>query len=132
YWGGAGSVPAGSWTFISVTYDGTNYRNYVNGSLVDTFPASQSGAIPSCAYDLGIGARGLPGGPNSFWNGLIDEVAIFARQLSSAEVGQLYTNGMGSAAAMATLRLKQPDANSVSLTNLSNQTLTLRIDVARP
>ena len=59
------------WTHIVGTYDGSNLKIYLNGSLDNT--VSQSGAIPSTSGSLQIGAANTG---NKF-SGNITEASIF-------------------------------------------------------
>ncbi len=74
--------PAGSWTHIAATYDGTTERLFVGRHA--GAPRSRSpGTILTSASPLRIGG-------NSIWSewfsGLIDEVRIYNRALSAAEI----------------------------------------------
>jgi hypothetical protein len=80
----ANNGAVGSWMLVTGTWNGTTASLYINGSL------STSTAFSGLTYgtsNLGIGAD--PGGGNSF-SGLIDEVRIYNRALSAAEVAALY------------------------------------------
>jgi hypothetical protein len=74
-------LPLNSWSHIAGTYDGTTMRFYVNGLLVAIQP--QTGAIPVSTGALSIGGDSVSG---QFWNGLIDEVRVYNRALSQAEI----------------------------------------------
>ncbi len=71
----------GQWTHLAITFDGTAARFYVNGALVTTEPLSAS--IVARGNPLGIGADDRP---QQFYVGLLDEVRIYQRALSLAEV----------------------------------------------
>jgi len=81
------AVPAyGNWHHIVGTYDGLIQKIYVNGEL----KSSQSVSItPVTTYDLGIGAC-LFCGPGQFTKGVLDDVRIYNRALSAAEVAAIY------------------------------------------
>ena len=85
-----GSTPltSGAWTHIAATYDGSQMRVYVNGVLDGSLTTNI--AIPVNSLPLRIGAD--QNGSNQF-NGLIDEVEIFNRALSAAEIQSIYTAG---------------------------------------
>jgi fibronectin type 3 domain-containing protein len=78
---GTASIPTGSWTHLAATYDGTTERLYVNGIQVSSLAVS--GTIATSNSPLKIGG-------NSIWsewfNGLIDEVRVYNRALSAAEI----------------------------------------------
>jgi beta-lactam-binding protein with PASTA domain len=79
---GATAIPLNTWTHLAMTYDGTNQRFYVSGVLVKT--VSRPGTIVQSNGALRIG------GNNSsfyeFFTGLIDEVRVYNRALSAAEI----------------------------------------------
>ncbi len=84
----ADSVPIGTWTYVVGTYDGTRLRIYVNGTQVNSLAIS--GKINVHAEPLRIG--GDPQG--DFFKGMIDEVSIFNRALTAAEVLSRYEKAL--------------------------------------
>jgi len=80
---------AGAWQHVAAVFDGSNYLIYVNGVVQSG--AVQADAIVSGGADYTIGA--FPGGSDPF-NGLIDEVQIFNRALSAAEIQAIYNAGV--------------------------------------
>jgi hypothetical protein len=77
----------GTWNHVVGTYNQSNLSIYINGVLNNT--RSMGVALPSGAMGWRIGRRWDQ--PN-IWNGYIDDVRIYNRALSSAEVFDLYTN----------------------------------------
>lgn len=75
------------WYFVVGTFDGTNERIYVNGSLAGG-PTNNAGSIPSSTYGVHIGDFPVDG-TNKF-DGLIDEARVYSRALSASEVLELY------------------------------------------
>ena len=75
-----------------MTYDGSTKTIYLNGSSV----ASTLNNSGNVHYD-GSGTHfiGSSKGSEEFWNGKIDDVAIWQRTLSSSEVSNLYNSGNG-------------------------------------
>jgi len=90
---GANSVTVGSWAHVVIAYDRTSTSNdpviYVNGSSQTvTELSAPTGTADSETNDLAIGYDGYVDSP-----GLIDDVRIYNRILSSGEVTQLYNMG---------------------------------------
>jgi len=89
------SIPVGEWSFIALTYNGDTIRTYINGNL--GYEVSDSGNIEPSEEPLGIGAR-YGGGEvahpqywTSNYSGSIDEVRIYARALTMAEIRELHS-----------------------------------------
>ena len=86
-----GVVTAGVFQFVALTYDKTSglARIYCNGHAV----AQQvlGSFIPNTRYDLFLGHRPLTRGETSSYLGALDEVALFNRALSAAEIQALCT-----------------------------------------
>ena len=80
-----GQLAVGQWVHIAVTLDGVMGRLFVNGTQVDVGPIS---IRPS---DIGpvLNYIGKSQWPDPYFDGRIDELAIFNRALSSAEISEL-------------------------------------------
>ncbi len=81
----ADPVPWGDWVHVVSTYDGSRVRIYIDGVLSTSFAALASGPIPVTPASVFIGAHDASGDRNGF-NGVIDEVRLYCRTLSSGEV----------------------------------------------
>jgi len=84
----ANVLSVGTWTHLVGTYGGSIISLYVNGNLVNTTDAG--GNIKLNTRSLTIGSSA---GLNNF-NGTIDEVRIYNRALSAAEIQQQYQYGI--------------------------------------
>jgi len=87
-----------SWTFLCGTWDGSLDSNsvklYINGNLVGT--GSPHSYPVGSAVNLRIGAPTLDNWITEHsWYGIIDEVRIYNRVLSDAEIQELYNQGCG-------------------------------------
>ena len=79
-------LQAGRWHFVAATYDGSLMLLYVDGTLIAA--TVYAGGMPATAQDLNIGRNAQNASDN--YRGLIDDVRIFNRALSSAEITALY------------------------------------------
>jgi hypothetical protein len=78
---GSSPLTANVWTHLALTYDGTFLRVYVNGLQVAA--QATSGALAASSGPLSIGGDTAYG---DYFNGRIDEVRVYNRALSSAEI----------------------------------------------
>ena len=89
-------IPLNTWTFVTGVYNRSNLKVYINGNYEGTSPYFTS-PIPSKSNDLRIGgdafASFYPGKKTQF-NGMIDEVAIFDKDLTSYEIRDYYSNSL--------------------------------------
>lgn len=87
------SYQTGVWEQFVAERNGNNMYIYFNDRLVAT--GSFSGSITPSTNPLLIGARNSGDGRNFTVNGLIDDVGIWDRALSSAEIDALWNGGNG-------------------------------------
>lgn len=76
-------LPLNTWTHVAGTYDGTTATLYFNGVAVAN-TTTASGSLTAIAGDAMIGRNIVVSG--DVFNGLIDEVEIFNRALSTTEI----------------------------------------------
>jgi hypothetical protein len=85
----------GSWHHIAVTGDGTNLRIFVNGAQVG-IGGSATSSYGSAAYPFRIGGGGITDATGNFFNGDIDEVALWTNTaLSATQIMDYYTASGG-------------------------------------
>ncbi|HYY58361.1 MAG TPA: Calx-beta domain-containing protein [Pyrinomonadaceae bacterium] len=90
-----GFIPANQFTHVAFTLQGSSYSFYINGQ-----PAGQStlgGLInrPVTAGRLTIGAKEETAGASGFFAGNLDEITLYGRALSTAEVQTIFNQGGG-------------------------------------
>ena len=92
-----------NWHHLAIVHDGSKYQIYLDGSAVTT-----TGSTPLItSQQITIGARGnTTGSISSYFNGKIDEVAIFDYALSARQIKQDIYNG--------TTTGKTADLNNIS------------------
>jgi len=78
---GPSAVPVNTWTHLATTYNGSALRLYVNGVLGTTFAVS--GGLAATTNPLRIGGNSIWG---EYFNGLIDDVRVYNRALTAAEI----------------------------------------------
>jgi chitodextrinase len=78
---GTSQLALNTWTHLAGTYDGTTLRMYVNGVQVSS--RALSGNVVSSTGPLRIGGNSVWG---EYFAGVIDDVRVYNRALSSAEI----------------------------------------------
>jgi hypothetical protein len=71
------SLPFGRWAHVAVTKSGSQFALYLYGSVVATFTSAQADYSRNQTFDFRIGARMGSGGPDSYFDGLIDDVRFY-------------------------------------------------------
>lgn len=84
------ALTANVFSFVAVTYDGTTATFYLNG-VADGTPSSAQTFLTEVRQ---IGVFTTPSSVTDF-SGAIDEVGIWSRVLTGAEITQLYNHGAG-------------------------------------
>jgi Concanavalin A-like lectin/glucanases superfamily len=82
------------WHFVALAYDGSALRLYIDGAQVRESMLPRQDAVPD-----NVGTRSLRIGANAFSDkdffvGNIDEIRIWNRPLTNAEIGEGYTRGI--------------------------------------
>jgi hypothetical protein len=88
------AVPLNDWTHIALVFTGTERRFVVNGTVVATEAAN--GPITQSGDATRIGAAGFASpDPRSFFKGAMDEVRVWSRALTEAEIASARTEVLG-------------------------------------
>jgi Concanavalin A-like lectin/glucanases superfamily len=89
-------VPQRTWTHMAGTYDGATVRLYVNGAEISNMAMPLTGDFAVDTTPLIIGGNGndASGVPTELFPGRIDELMLYARALSAAEIGQLFAGAL--------------------------------------
>ena len=82
------SGDVGSWVHIAIVYDDEDWFLYRNGTQIDSHEAEDQGAVNVSSSRWAIGAASSLSA--RFFDGLIDEVRIYGRALSSSDVTEIY------------------------------------------
>jgi glucose/arabinose dehydrogenase/PKD repeat protein len=78
---GPSALALNAWSHLAMTWDGANIRLYVNGAQVST--AALTGTAFASTGPLRIGGNNVW---SEWFNGVIDDVRVYSRALSAAEV----------------------------------------------
>jgi hypothetical protein len=84
---GSGAVQFGQWQHVVATSNGSTITFYVNG--VQVYQTSQARSASTGTFGIGWD----PNIASEYWNGSIDEVRLYSRALTAAEVAGLYSQG---------------------------------------
>lgn len=86
----SGTVPAGSWHHVALVYDGSanELRFYIDGVSSGTSSTPQ-GIRAQFPWMQAIGSEGRTSGVGAYLNGAVDEVFLYSRALTAAEVQYL-------------------------------------------
>jgi hypothetical protein len=93
YYGSITTLSANVWYQISITYDGTNYKLYINGNLDKTLTTVAPIWGSNGTNVVNIGRYFGPAGFH--FNGKIDAVSTWTRSLTASEITELYNSGNG-------------------------------------
>ena len=92
------AVPNGKWSHLVGMYNGTDTtRFYLNGTQVDSDTSANFGALQQSGKNFNIGStHGSTVCNAGYFNGSLDDVRVYNRALSAAEVTALYNLGSNS------------------------------------
>jgi hypothetical protein len=85
---GTTAITAGVWYHVAVTLSDSTMALYINGAVVDS--RALPGFLDDHSTNMRIGSYALE---NAIANALIDEVQVYSRELSAAEVAALHGAG---------------------------------------
>jgi len=86
----SGTIPTTGWVNIAGTYDGSNIKTFINGTLSTT--KAETTAIPNNTNVLEVGRYGS--NSSYTYSERIDDVKIYDRALSADEILQNYNAGL--------------------------------------
>ncbi|HEX8747700.1 MAG TPA: LamG domain-containing protein, partial [Pyrinomonadaceae bacterium] len=110
---GTTPVQLNTWTHITMTYDGTTLKLYVNGELDGA--QAVTGAIITTTQPLRIGGGAPAGQPQNYFPGKVDETGIFNRALSQSEIQAIYNAGSAGKCAASPTPTPTPTPTPVSV-----------------
>ena len=108
----AGAVVAGGTYYVVGTYDGNTQRLYINGSQVAS--AAAVGGITVNTSALNIASWN---GSQEFFNGTIDEAALYPIALSASQIAIHYANGVQAAGTTSQLSISRGGTGGGNVTS---------------
>jgi hypothetical protein len=102
------TLSTNTWYFVTCIINGSSSYMYINGVL----EASGTLQTHTSGTDFWFGTNATNSG--TYYSGLIDEVGIWSRALSSTEVTALYNGGVGLTYPFGTANLKTYNTNAKS------------------
>ena len=114
-------LPLNTWTHVAMSYDGSNIKIYANGVLTGIAP--QTGNIAPSTSPLWLGGDPLHG---QHFHGLIDEVRVYNRALTEAEIATDMN------APVATGDTTAPTISAVSAVNVTGNSATINWTTNEP
>ena len=111
-----GAVSTGTWYYIVVWHDSVNdtLNIKVNDGTADA--TAHSGGVRDGAEPFAVGAFSNAA---NYLDGLVDELAMWKRVLTSTEHTQLYNSGNGLAYPLTTSQTGTPGAGTVTITGVA-------------
>ena len=96
----SGGVFDGNWHNVVLVRDSTDMKLYVDGGFRSATTVSNT--VTTCTGNVSIGRRGN----GEYWRGSVDEVAIYNRALSAAEIVSHYNSGVGTSLIVSGLKFQ--------------------------
>jgi hypothetical protein len=86
----SGSVADGNWKHVVGVRESGSIKLYLNGSLVSTQTDTTGNIDSTDNLIIGAGTNASSGAIGNFFDGIIDEVAIWNTALTSTQVAEIY------------------------------------------
>ena len=102
------ALPIGAWRHVVMTHDAAGNKIFINGQLKKSIVAT--GALNKTSKPFGIGYNAVDGGGN--FNGDLDDIQVYNRALTDAEVLALYGVQNTAPTITGTLVANYPFSNS--------------------
>lgn len=89
----ANQIPVGTWTHVAATFDITSKvaTIYINGQVISSTALAITIGNPISAYNIGYTQ---PFDTDRYFDGIIDEAAVFDEALSLSEIQEIYNNSL--------------------------------------
>lgn len=115
----SGTITTGSWTHVAVTFNGSgSVTFYINGASAGTGSVAATNPTNTQAVDLGRAYNG------NYFNGKMDEVAIFNSELTASEISSIYNKAYPQSDIVSFWRFEDDATDSVGSNNGTNNGAT--------
>jgi hypothetical protein len=118
---GAGGYSAMTWHHVVVTFNGSIVKSYIDGQQVDS--AIRSVTIQTSSIPLRFGRRGGAGTYNNWFDGNIDDIGMWNRALTQAEISALFNGCSGTAVTTQPINQSVNISNNAQFTTASSDPL---------
>jgi hypothetical protein len=116
---GPTALPALTWSHLAASYDGTTLRLFVNGTQAAQLAVS--GSILTSNSPVRIGGNGVWG---EYFSGLIDEVRVYNRALTAAEIQTDMTRSVTPDVTPPTITARTPGPGTAGINVGTSPTVT--------
>ena len=114
---GGTTLPFNQWSHLAITFDGTQVKTYVNGALVNT--QALSATITARGNPMNIGADASPA---QFNKGSLDDLRVYSRVLTQAQIQSDMITPVGGAIAGSPQVLIDFPTNGAQVSGIVNVT----------
>jgi Concanavalin A-like lectin/glucanases superfamily len=104
----AHAFPPGQFYLVQATYDGATFKLYVNGALEASQAKVKTMVYSTTPWTIGSTNSQFRSSFPRTWIGVIDEVLVFNRALTDAEIQAMYAAGTAGVCKPASLPLMKP------------------------
>ena len=111
------TLPFNQWSYLAITFDGAQVKTYVNGALVNT--QALSATITARGNAINVGADATPA---QFNKGMLDDLRIYNRVLTQAQIQTDMAAPVGGTTAGSPQVLIDFPVNGAQVSNIVNVT----------
>jgi hypothetical protein len=120
------TISSSTWYHLALVHDDTSVTLYLDKSALSTITGKPSANQTWVGNNINLGRFGYSSG--SYFNGHIDEVAVFGRALTSSEVSDIYSDKVYTSPA-AVWRLENDATDEIGTNDLTNNGVTFDASV---
>ncbi len=107
----SGTCIQGQWSYYALTYDGTTFTVYTNG--VAAVSGASSYTLPSSLHSFYMGSYDSSGTPGRFFQGGMENVALYSNALTSSQILNHYQVGITGISSPPVVSIQPSGANVV-------------------